>query len=154
MVQPLLDSARFKTFLAIADFLIPAYSSMPVFSSVCNQETVERSLSFRPDAQEEFSRGLDAFNGTGDVEAGLERLNAEDKPAFNAICLIVAGTYYMQKKVRDAIGYPGQENVPYDPHATPPYLLNGSLGLVIARGRKYKPTPGLENGSHALSKED
>jgi hypothetical protein len=144
MAQNLLDSTRYEAFLVIADFLVPAYPPMPAFSAVCSQEAVERSLGFRPDVYEEFARGLAVLSGTDDIEAMLERLNAEDKLAFNAICLIIAGTYYMQQGVRDAIGYPGQESVAYDAYSTPPYLLDGSLGQVIARGRKYKPTPGLE----------
>lgn len=37
----------------------------------------------------------------------------------------------------------GQESVQYDSKATQIYLTDGSLGHVPARGRKYRPTPGL-----------
>jgi hypothetical protein len=154
MSDTILDDAKFATFLKAADFLIPARAPMPAFSAACGREAVERSLRFRPDIHEEISRGLAALRNAGDIEAGLARLNAEDNAAFNAIGLIAAGTYYMQPAVRDAIGYPGQENVPYEALATPPYLLDGSLGQVIARGRKYRPTPGLETTPHQDNREE
>ena len=47
-------------------------------------------------------------------------------------------TYYMSPKVRQSIGYPGQENVSYNSKATQAYLVDGSLAKVIARGRKYR----------------
>jgi len=139
------DRDRAETFLAFADFLIPAYQTMPAFSSVCGWEEALRALDFRPDLKEAFHRGLGADEaGAGaDAEAKLEALHAEDGEAFDAVTTVVIATYYMNPKVREQIGYPGQENVSYEPHATQSYLTDGSLGKVIARGRKYRPTAGL-----------
>ena len=145
MIPDVLDEPLLGRFLAVADFLVPAYREMPAFSAVASPEAIRVSLNFRPDVQEAFARGVAACTVEQTPEQNLEALSQADREAFDAITLIVAGTYYMQPAVRAAIHYPGQENVPYDPHATPPYLLDGSLGAVIARGRKYKPTPGLED---------
>lgn len=130
------------TYAALADFLIPAYGKMPRFSDVCSYVDVQKSLDFRIDLKDGFVRGLatDLANG---AEAHLETLNKGDREAFTAITTITIATYYMKPKVRDLIGYPGQENVSYDPKETQVYLTNGSLGRVVARGRKYRPTPGL-----------
>ncbi|UVK43845.1 hypothetical protein BPNPMPFG_005691 [Mesorhizobium sp. AR07] len=131
-----------NAFLALADFLIPAHGKMPKFSEVCSQADVEVSLDFRTDLKPGFARGTAADLASG-AEAHLERLNKEDGEAFSAITTIAIATYYMSPRVRELIGYPGQESVPYDSKATQIYLTNGSLGHVIARGRKYRPTPGL-----------
>lgn len=130
------------TYFAIADFLIPAHGKMPKFSDVCSYADVEKSLDFRIDLKEGFARGITADLPAG-AEKQLEALNKEDSEAFTAVTTITIATYYMNPKVRELIGYPGQESVSYDPQATQVYLTNGSLGRVIARGRKYRPTPGL-----------
>ncbi len=137
------DEARAGTFLAIADFLIPAYESMPAFSSVSSWQDAVSALDFRPDLKEAFYRGLDAGDRAAGPEASLEALHEDDAAAFDAVSTLVITTYYMNPKVRDLIGYPGQENVTYDPHDTQSYLTDGSLSQVIARGRRYRPTPGL-----------
>jgi hypothetical protein len=134
--------ANSDTFLALANFLIPAYEQKPSFGAFCSYEDAIGALGFRPDLREAFERALtvDMRNGP---ESALESLNGGDSPAFSALTTIIIATYYMNARVRESIGYPGQENVSYDSKATQSYLLDGSLAKVIARGRKYRPTPGL-----------
>jgi hypothetical protein len=131
-----------QTFFALADFLIPANGKMPKFSDACSYADVEKSLDFRVDLKDGFARGLATDLASG-AEAHLEAINQGDSEAYSAITTIAIATYYMNPRVRELIGYPGQENVPYDSKATQIYLTDGSLGHVIARGRKYRPTPGL-----------
>ena len=133
---------RKDVFLALADFLIPAYGEMPAFGQVCSFDDALAALDFRIDLKEGFERAV-AADIAGGAEAALERLNTEDGDAFNAVTTIALCTYYMNPRVRELIGYPGQENVSYDPKATQSYLLDGTLAKVVARGRKYRPTPGL-----------
>ena len=130
------------SFLALADFLIPAHGEMPKFSDVCSYADAERALDFRVDLKEGFARAVAADPSAG-AEACLEKLNSGDGEAFTAVSTIVIATYYMNPRVRELIGYPGQENVQYDSKATQIYLTDGTLGRVVARGRKYRPTPGL-----------
>jgi hypothetical protein len=130
------------TFAALADFLIPAFGKMPKFSDVCSYVDVQKSLDFRADLKEGFVRGLATDLASG-AEAHLEMLNKVDGEAFTAITTVAIATYYMNPTVRGLIGYPGQESVSYDSKETQVYLTNGSLGRVVARGRKYRPTPGL-----------
>ena len=119
---------------------------MPAFSQACDMDSIRRSLDFRPDVKEAFQRALRADLGSG-PQAALDWIHVHDKEAFDALTLIAVTTYYMQPAVRQLIGYPGQENVSYDPLATQEYLTDGSLGQVIAAGRKYKPTPDLRQAS-------
>ena len=134
--------AKDDVFLALADFLIPAYQDKPKFSDVCTYEDARAALGFRHDLAEAFERALNLDVGGG-AEAALEELNAKDNEGFSALTTIVITTYYMSPKVRQSIGYPGQENVSYDSKATQAYLVDGSLAKVIARGRKYRLTPEL-----------
>jgi hypothetical protein len=134
--------ANSDTFLTLADFLIPAYEKKPSFSDFCSYDDSIQALGFRSDLREAFERAL-AVDMKEGPETALEQLNAEDGEAFSALTTIIIATYYMNPKVRESIGYPGQENVSYDSKATQSYLLDGSLARVIARGRKYRPTPGL-----------
>ena len=134
--------ANSDTFLALADFLIPAYEKRPSFGAFCSYDDAIRALGFRPDLRENFERAV-AVEMKGGPERALEKLNARDGGAFSALTTIIIATYYMNPKVRESIGYPGQENVSYNSKETQSYLLDGSLARVIARGRKYRPTPGL-----------
>lgn len=129
-------------FFTLADFLIPAHKKMPKFSDACSYKDVEASLDFRVDLKEGFARAL-VFDIAQGPEAHLEHINKHDHDAFSAITTIAIATYYMNPRVRELIGFPGMESVKYDSKATQFYLTDGSLGHVIARGRKYRPTPGL-----------
>jgi hypothetical protein len=136
------DNAGARQFPALADFLIPAHQQMPRFSDVCSFADAMTALDFRIDLKDGFKRALPETLADG-AESYLENLNAADGEAFSALTTVVIATYYMNPKVRSLIGYPGQESVAYDSKATQIYLTDGSLGKVIARGRKYRPTPGL-----------
>lgn len=133
---------RDEIFLTIADFLIPAHKKMPTFSDVCTFADAETALDFRVDLKDAFGDALRTELPAG-AEAHLEDINRNHPAAFSAVTTIAIATYYMNPKVRALIGYPGQENVQYDPKATQEYITDGSLGKVVARGRKYRPTPGL-----------
>ena len=136
-----LDAQLRATFRALADVLIPAAEGMPAASEVGVHEAVlDRILALRPDLSERLLRGLRAAAGQAPQEMA-RRLNAEDPDALSAIGLAAAAAYYMQPRVRELIGYPGQENRPGDPDATPEYVANGMLQQVIDRGPIYRPTP-------------
>ena len=97
-------------------------------------------LDFRPDIVEAFLRGLSAINAA-DLSVSVNTLYKVDPEAFSAISLAASGGYYMTPKVRDIIGYPGQESVTYDAHAVPDFLLNQQLENVTRRGPIYRSTP-------------
>ncbi len=136
-----LDDASRRTFLAIADVLIPEAEGMPKASQVgVGGEILDRVLALRPDLREGFLRGLRAAAGKLPAEAA-EALNRDDPAALGAIGLAASAAYYMSPQVRALIGYPGQENRPGDPDETLEYVANGMLQQVIDRGPIFKPTP-------------
>ncbi len=135
-----METSKESTFLALADELIPAYGAMPRFSALCSFADALAALDFRLDLKPGFERGL-AADVTGGAAPALDRMDREDPEAFGALSTIALTTYFMNGRVRDLIGYPGQENVTYDAHATQSYLTDGSLAKVVARGRRYRPTP-------------
>lgn len=141
MSAKLSDEQR-RTFAGIADVLIPEAEGMPSATQAgVHEKVLDRVLGLRPDLREAFIRGIAAADGLDPQEAA-ERLNKEDPSALGAIGLVASAAYYMMPQVREMIGYPGQENRPGDPDATPEYVANGMLQQVIDRGPIYKPTPG------------
>jgi len=136
-----LDDTLRRTFLAIADVLIPEAEGMPKASQVgVGGEILDRMLALRPDLREAFLRGLRAASGKPPA-AAAETLNRDDPAALGAIGLVASAGYYMSPQVRALIGYPGQESRPGDPDETPEYVANGMLQEVIDRGPIFKPTP-------------
>ncbi|HVJ41898.1 MAG TPA: hypothetical protein VM639_10380 [Dongiaceae bacterium] len=130
-----------QLFGEIADLLIPAYKNMPSATSVgAHQKLLDDVLDFRPDIGEAFYRGLGAIK-SGLISEDLNALYRADAEAFGAISLAASGAYYMAPEVRTALGYPGQESLTYDPHATPDYLVDHLLERVARRGPIYRPTP-------------
>jgi hypothetical protein len=128
-------------FAAIADILIPDAEGMPAASAVgVHEEVLDRILGLRPDLTEAFRRGI-AFARGKDARIAAEALNQEDAQALTAIGLIASAGYYMSPRVRDLIGYPGQERRTFDADAVPEYVTNGMLKVVQDRGPIYKPTP-------------
>jgi hypothetical protein len=64
---------------------------------------------------------------------------SESTPVFEAISPAASAGYSMTDRVRELIGYPGQENAPYDPLKTPDCLTNGMIERVVGRGPIDKP---------------
>ncbi len=128
-------------FKSLADFLIPASGKMPAASAVgVHEALLDQVLVARPDLLDDLKRGLAACR-TGAPSVTLNALMKADDAAFQAIGLAASGGYYMAAEVREKLGYPGQGEVPYDPHETPAYLTNGMIERVVRRGSLYRPTP-------------
>lgn len=137
-----LDAALRETFAKIADVLIPNAEGMPSASEMKVQgEMLDHILDLRPDLRENFLRGLTKAAGRDATEAAND-LNKTDAAALSAIGLVASAGYYMSPRVRELIGYPGQQSRPEkDPDATPEYVTNGMLQQVIDRGPIFRPTP-------------
>jgi hypothetical protein len=128
-------------FEQLADVLVPAHGKMPAASAVGTHEgLLDDVLKHRPDIRGDLLRALTAAQDR-EPRAAANDLLREDAAAFNALGLAVSGAYYMSPRVRELLGYPGQESVSYDPYATPNYLTDGMLERVVARGPIYRPTP-------------
>ena len=139
--DPRLPPDQRAVFKQLADVLIPAYGKMPAASAVgVHEDLLDEVLKHRPDIREDLLRALQLAKDKNPTDAANEMLRT-DESAFNALGLAASGGYYMSHKVRELLGYPGQEDVKYDPHETPDYLTDGTIERVIARGRVYRPTP-------------
>ena len=136
-------------FAAIADILVPAYQQLPKASDVgVAGVLLDRVLAVRPDLTEVFLRGLVATLGLSGRDAA-EHIFHKDAESFDAISTIAAGGYFLDQRVRDLIGYPGQETIHNEhPYALPGYVADGSLQRVYDRGPLYRPTPGKEVEIH------
>ncbi len=142
MAQTAITAQEREIFGKVADFLIPAYKRMPAATEVgVHRELLDNVLGFRPDLMEAFRRGLSRIASEKDARKGANLLYQEDRASFDALSLVASAAYYMTPRVRELIGYPGQENVPYDPHETPSYLTDGRLENVVRRGLIYRSTP-------------
>jgi hypothetical protein len=140
-MSEIFDEALRTRFLAIADVLIPEAEGMPSASQAgVGGEVLGRALALRADLQDDILRGLKSA-GEGDPAVAARELYRSDPPAFAAIGLIAAACYYMIPRIRELVGYPGQERRTYDPDAVPEYVANGMLQAVIDRGSIYRPTP-------------
>lgn len=130
-----------KVFAVIADIIIPAWESKPAASAVGVQDQLlDTVLRVRPDLSDGVMKAI-SFCKERDPSEALNALYRQDRTSFDAFLLAATGGYYMSPKVREVIGYPGQESPPYDAHATPEYLVDGTLERVSRRGPQYVPTP-------------
>ena len=137
-----LTDADRAAFTAIADVLLPAYGKLPAAGSIdIGGVWLDKALAARADLRDDLIRGLRLISGSAG-RAAAERLLAEDGTAFDAIGLAATGAYFMADEIREKLGYPGQEQVAYDPYATPEYESNGMLDRVRARGPIYRLPPG------------
>jgi hypothetical protein len=143
-MSEIFDENSRARFLAIADVLIPEAEGMPSATQAgVGGEVLDRALALRNDLQQNAMRGLNAVAGEAPA-AAAHALYESDQAAFQAIGLLAAACYFMVPRVRELVGYPGQERRTYDADATPEYVKNGALQTVIDRGPIYRPTPGLE----------
>ena len=131
------------TLAALANVLIPAGEGMPSASDAgASTEWLDEVLTILPDAQPPLSALLASLEGKEPARE-VARLQIEDPSAFDLLCNVVAGAYFLNPEVRQAIGYHGQQALPIVPETPPDYEQEGLLASVIARGPIYRPTPGL-----------
>lgn len=139
--DPRLDDDTRALFGRIADLLIPHYKHYPSATEAgVAGGTLDAVLEARPDLAEAFFRGLDLVRAS-DLSRDVNALYRTDEDAFNALSLVASGGYYMTDAARQAVGYPGQESLTYDAHATPDYLTDGLLERVVRRGPTYRDAP-------------
>jgi hypothetical protein len=131
-----LDAGARETFARIADQLIPAAGEMPSAGEVVNEDRLRFVLWSRPDLLEPIRAALRPDLGT-DAQARLDALAAE--PAnLGALQLAIVAGYYTDKRVRDLIGYPGQMAIELKSWLVPPYLDEGLIDAVLARGAVWR----------------
>jgi hypothetical protein len=135
------DHSRREILAALADVLIPRGDGMPSASEAgVAGRWLDEVLGLRPDFGAPLAVVLDRLKGAAPI-AGLEQLRSDDPAGFGVLAEVVAGGYFLNPKVRAAIGYPGQQPVPIVPESPPDYEQDGLIASVIARGPIYRPTP-------------
>ena len=140
-MSKIIDDDLRAAFLAIADVLIPEDAGMPAASRAdVGGPVLDRILSLRDDLKEPFFRGLHAVTGI-EPAAAAKALNTDDPIALATIGLVASAAYYMSPEIKQLIGYPGQQKRSFDADATPEYVTNGMLQVVIDRGPIYRSTP-------------
>jgi hypothetical protein len=138
-----LSAAERATFAAIADQLIPAAHDMPSAADVLTDERLRFVLGARPDLAGPLRAALRADLGD-DVTARLDILARNDPASLSSLQLVIVGGYYTDKRVRDLIGYPGQQALTVRSWEYPPYLEEGLIDAVLARGPVWRdPATGV-----------
>jgi hypothetical protein len=129
------------TLAALADLLIPAGDGLPSASQAgASGRGLDEVLVALPETEVPLADLLDKSRGV-DAVVAIATLQAEDPSGFDLLCTVVAGAYFLNPEVRQAIGYPGQQAVPIVPEDPPDYEQDGLLASVIGRGPIYRPTP-------------
>jgi hypothetical protein len=132
----LLDRER-RTLAAIADRLIPAAHGMPSAADVVTDERLRFVLNARPDLRDPLRQALRADLGD-DPQARLDTLGANEPATLYALQLVIVGAYYTDAGVREGIGYPGQVAITVRSWEYPPYLEEGLIDAVLARGPVWR----------------
>jgi len=125
------------TLSAIADRLIPAAHGMPSAAEILTDDRLRFVLTARPDLLEPIRAALRPGLGD-DPKARLDALGRDEPVALGALQLAIVAGYYTDKDVRERIGYPGQEAITIRTWELPPYIEEGLIDAVIARGPTWR----------------
>lgn len=93
---------------ALADVIAPQWNNLPSASDIhLAGEPLDRTLHARPDLIEPLKALLREIEASRPVDA-VDHLQRARPAQFHVLMQVVAGAYYMNEKVREALGYPGQ----------------------------------------------
>jgi hypothetical protein len=124
------------TLAAVADHLIPAAHGMPSAADVVTDDRLDFVLTHRPDLADPLKASLRPELGS-DLTNRLQALSSEPANLAALQLAIVAG-YYTDRRVRELIGYPGQEAIEVKSWLYPEYLEEGLIDAVMARGPVWR----------------
>ncbi len=137
-----LDAGRLAALAQVADQLIPAAHGMPSAGAVVDAGRLAFVLGARPDLLEPLITALRPELPT-DPAARLAALAKAEPDNLGALHLVIVGGYYTDKRVRELIGYNGQEAIEVKSWLLPPYLEEGLIDKVLERGPLWRdPTTG------------
>jgi hypothetical protein len=149
MSDPLaaLDAAIRASFAGVCDHLIPAAHGMPSAAEVVGNDRLRFVLIARPDLVEPLVAALRPELGA-DPAARLATLERDEPATLGALQLVIVAGYYTDKRVRELIGYPGQEAIEVRSWLVPAYIDEGLIDAVIARGPVWRDP---ETGRRAVA---
>ena len=118
----------------LADVLIPAGDGHPSASAAdVSGKGLDQVLATCPEMAAGLRDVLSKASGREPAEA-VANLRSDDAATFGVLCEFAAGAYFMNRLVREAIGYGGQTARAID--AAPDYL--DLLEPVVRRGPIYR----------------
>jgi hypothetical protein len=133
------DSEERAVLADLADVLIPAGEGLPSASEAgVARDGLDQVLSFRPDLADELKRLIAAARRCPPA-AFVAELQQSDPAGFALLAEFVPGAYFLNPRVREELGYTGQNGRPIDPQLD--QLDEGLLQSVIDRGPIHRPTP-------------
>jgi hypothetical protein len=144
-----IDAAARARLEAIADRLIPAAGDMPSAGDVLSEDRLRFVLEARPDLREPLRTALRPELGDDPV-ARLAALGTEAPETLGALQLVIVGGYYTDSRVRELIGYPGQEALTLRSWEIPAYIDEGLIDGVLARGPVWRDP---ETGVRAVASD-
>jgi hypothetical protein len=122
---------------AVADQLIPAAHGMPSAGAVVDAQRLAFVLGARPDLRGPLAAALRPDLGD-DPAARLGALAKDEPDNLAALQLVIVGGYYTDKRVRELIGYNGQEAIEVKSWLLPQYLEEGLIDKVLERGPVWR----------------
>ncbi len=132
-----LDGTARATLAAIADHLIPAAHGMPSAADIVTDGRLRFVLGARPDLAEGLVAALRPGLGV-DVASRLATLQRDEPANLGALQLAIVAGYYTDKRVRELIGYPGQEAIEVKSWLLPEYIEEGLIDKVLERGAVWR----------------
>ena len=132
-----LTDAERAVLASVAEHLIPAAHGMPSAADVLIDDRLRFVLTARPDLAEPIRTALRADLADDPAER-VAALAAHEPAALGALQLAIVAGYYTDKRVRELIGYPGQEAITIRSWELPPYIEEGLIDAVIARGPTWR----------------
>jgi hypothetical protein len=136
-VMAAVDEQARRTLAAVADHLIPAAHGMPSAGEVVGEDRLQFVLRARPDLVEPVQAALRPELGA-DPAARVEALQRDEPVNLAALQLVIVGGYYTDRQVKELIGYPGQMAIEVRSWEYPPYLEEGLIDAVMARGPVWR----------------
>ncbi len=133
----MIDAAALRIFAAVADHLIPEAHGMPSAGSVVGEARLRFVLTARPDLVEPLAAALRSELGE-EPQARLDALARDEPASLAALQLAIVGGYYTDRTVRQQIGYPGQLAVEVRSWVLPPFIEEGLIDEVLARGPVWR----------------
>jgi len=127
-----------RTLLAsVADHLIPAAHGMPSAAEVLTDDRLRFVFNARPDLVEPVRAALSAGLADDPAER-VAALQEQNPAALGALQLAIVAGYYTDRTVRERIGYPGQIALTIRSWEVPPYVEEGLIDRVLARGPVWR----------------
>jgi len=135
--EPTLDPRDQATLAAIAGHLLPAGHGMPSAAEVVTDDRLQFVLASRPDLREPLRIALRAELGA-DPATCLAALARDEPAALAVLQLVIVAAYYTDRRVRELIGYQGQEAIEVKSWLYPAYMEEGLVDAVMARGPVWR----------------